>query len=290
MAWSEGQNSKKPAIYGPFLSSCGKNNVVVSPWEEGQFQGAWCEQSYTHQRLITFNFMKQTIGQTLVKVKHTQRLVRDKEDRCIVHISMEMEGFPYADCFIVEVRHVASRSGKQNLIVQVGMHVRFVKGCLFEGKIRNNTGNETSNAQGQLLKRICEGCKEYAVEVTEEDGHSEDSTDESVPSPSKKEVVPNNRSTEVIATNSALQTLLLVLAALFQKYVHPYVPYKYKNIQPTSVGEALMNVRQQIAVLRELSIKSAKKEDQQEVENEILAIERSLNRIEQMNDECLYGT
>ena len=284
VAWSEGQNSKKPAIYGPFLASFGKNNVVVSPWEEGRFQGAWCEQNYTHQRLITFNFMKQTIGQTLVEVKHTQRLIRDKDDRCIVHISMEMKGFPYADCFVVEVRHVASRIGKQDLIVQVGMYVRFVKGCLFEGKIRNNTGTETSNAQGELLKRICEGCKEYAVEVvTEEEDQSDGLTDESIASPSNGEVAPTNRSTKVIEANSAVQTILLLLATLFRKYVLPYLPYEYKYIQPNTVDEALKDVRQRITVLRELSMKSFKEEEQQEVKNEILAIEKSLTRIEQMN-------
>lgn len=304
MAWSEGENSTKPPLYAPFLTSCGKDNIVVSHWEEKPCTGDWCEQSYTHQRLINFNFMKQTIGLTLVEVKHTQRLYRDNDDRCIVHISMEMKGFPYADCFVVEVRHVASRHGKKDLIIEVGMHVRFLKSCLFEGKIRNNTGSETSNAQAELLKRICEGCKEYAVETEEEspDGeaeeeshdneveednhHDEDNEQENskvVPLSNGTAAVPISRSTELTeANNSILHTVLLALASLFQKYVQPYVPYSYKPIQPTSVDETLKVIRSQIDVLKDVSVKSVKEEDQEEVKKEILAIEKRLENIEKI--------
>ena len=310
MAWSEGEKSTKPPIYAPFLTSCGKDNVVVSHWEEKPCTGDWCKQSYTHQRLIKFNFMKQTIGQTLVEVKHTQRLYRDNDDRCIVHISMEMKGFPYADCFVVEVRHVASRHGNKDLILEVGMHVRFLKGCLFEGKIRKNTGNETSKAQAELLKRICEGCKEYAVEIEEEshDGEAEeeshdneveeenhdddDDEDNEQENSTTREValssngtaaVPISGSSELTeANNSTLRTVLLVLASLFQKYVQPYVPYSYKPIQPTSVDETLKVIRCQIGVLKDVSLKSVKEEDREMVKKEILAIEERLEKIEKI--------
>ena len=94
--WSEGQNCDKEAMYGPFLQKQGKNNVVVSPWESGVFEGEWCGEKYTEERLVTFSFMKQTIGQTLVEVKHTQRCRRIENDQCIVQIKMGMKGFPYA--------------------------------------------------------------------------------------------------------------------------------------------------------------------------------------------------
>ena len=281
VAWSEGRNSTKPPIYAPFLESCGKNNIVVSDWEEGQFTGDWCEETYTNQRVITFNFMKQTIGQTLVEVKHTQRLVRDKGDRCVVHISMEMKGFPYADCFVVEVRHVASRHGVRDLDVQIGMHVRFLKGCLFEGKIRNNTGNETSKAQLELLRRVVDGCNDYAVDV---EGESYDSEpDESNVTLTHGEALATNRSTDLSeAKNSAIKALLLVLASLFQKYVLPYVPYKHEEIQPTSVDECLEDVRKRIGVLKSVSLSSVKQEDRTNVQREIGMIEVSLFNIERM--------
>ena len=79
-------------MYGPFLEGQGKNNVVVGPWESGEFRGDWCGEDYTQERTVTFNFMKQTIGQTLVEVKHTQRCRRVANDRCIVQIKMEMKG------------------------------------------------------------------------------------------------------------------------------------------------------------------------------------------------------
>ena len=80
-------------MYGPFLESQGKNNVTVQEWKSGQqFEGEWCRESYTEQRVVSFNFMKQTIGQTLVEVKHTQQFRRVGDDQIIVQIKMEMKG------------------------------------------------------------------------------------------------------------------------------------------------------------------------------------------------------
>jgi hypothetical protein len=236
--------------------------------------------------------MKQTIGQTLVEVKHTQRLVRCNDDRCIVHISMQMKGFPYADCFVVEVRHVASRYGARDLIIEVGMHVRFVKGCLFEGKIRNNTGKETSTAQLELLRRIVEGSTEYAVEVEGESDSEEPEkpmyNEDIIPSPVNDKVngeaTTISRSAELSeAKNSALKTLLLVLASLFQKYFQPYTSYKYSEIQPTSVSECLDYVHQRIGVLKDVCLVSVHEELREEVLTEIAKIEESLKKIERMS-------
>ena len=41
-----------------------------------------------------------------------------------------LKGFPYADCFVVEVRHVASCVGDNDLQIQIGMFVRFLKVCM----------------------------------------------------------------------------------------------------------------------------------------------------------------
>jgi len=282
VAWSEGQNSTKPPIYASFLTSCGKQNVQVSPWEEGQYKGDWCQQSYTHQRLINFDFMKQTIGQTLVQVKHVQRLLRYNNDRCIVHISMEMKGFPFADCFVVEVRHIATRDGEYDLLVEVGMFVRFIKGCMFESKIRNNTGNETSKAQLELLRRVCEGCKEYAIKAQDEESEPLEEELDVIISSRSDETTTCKRSAELTKATSALHAILLILAPLFQRYVQPYIPYTFKPAQGSSFHEVMQDIRLRISVLKDISLKSVGKEDQEEVKSEILAIEKTLSKIEAM--------
>ena len=118
-------------MYQPFLEKQGKDNVSVSEWKEGDCTGEWCDEQYSKQREVTFNFYKHTIGKTLVDVKHTQMMRRNDSDQCCVQIKMAMSGFPYADCFVVEVRHVASRVGDNDLQIQIGMFVRFLKVCMF---------------------------------------------------------------------------------------------------------------------------------------------------------------
>ena len=51
---------------------------------------------------------------------------------CLIsyHSIIVFKGFPYADCFVVEVRHVASRVGDNDLQIQIGMFVRFLKVCM----------------------------------------------------------------------------------------------------------------------------------------------------------------
>ncbi|KAL3805354.1 hypothetical protein HJC23_009061 [Cyclotella cryptica] len=286
VAWSEGEHCDKPPMYAPFLTSCGKNNVKVNPWEEGKFTGDWCQENYTHQRHVTFNFMKQTIGQTLVEVKHTQRCRRQTNDQCIVHMTLEMKGFPYADCFVVEVRHVASRFGEHDLNVEIGMYVRFVKSCMFEGKIRNNTGAETTKAQTDLMDRIVEGCKPYAIgEPGEPEDAEEEESDllaqDSIPSCDTKVA---QRSTEMSETaRTALHMLIAVFAAFFRNYVQPYIPSEFLQApEPSSVEEALQNVRQRILVLKDISLKSVSKENNAQVCNEIKAIEQSLDNIQRV--------
>ena len=93
VAWSEGVGCDKSPMYQPFLESMDKDNVVVGPWENaGGYKGEWCGETYASQRTVTFQFMKQTIGMTLVNVKHTQRCRRVNDDRCIVQMTLEMKG------------------------------------------------------------------------------------------------------------------------------------------------------------------------------------------------------
>lgn len=89
--------------------------------------------SLTRLQIVTFVFNKQIpfqMGPTLAKVKHTQYCRVEGNDKCIVAMTIEMTGVPYSDCFNVEIRWVATRSGQNDIAVQVGLFVNFVKSTM----------------------------------------------------------------------------------------------------------------------------------------------------------------
>ena len=289
VAWSEGENCDKKPIYGPFLTSCGKNNVVVNSWETepSEYKGEWCGETYTQQRTVTFNFMKQTIGQTLVEVKHTQRCRRTDNNQCIVHMTLEMKGFPYADYFVLEVRHVASRLGENDLQVEIGMFVRFLKSCMMEGKIRKNTGVETTKTQLDLLGRTVEGCKQYAKEV---EGPEEDDEEESTDD--KALLAIKNNTTNIShgpielpePIIRALRMIMMVFVTLFRALVEPYIPPELLNpFPPSTVDEAMESVRARMDLLEEISLKSVTERRKTDIDKEVKVIKKSLSRIEQIS-------
>lgn len=285
VAWSEGENCNKKQIYAPFLTSCGKNDVKVTPWEMGgEIVGDWCGEKYTQQRYVTFNFMKQTIGQTLVEVKHTQRCRRLGNDRCIVQMTLEMKGFPYSDCFVVEVRHVASRVGESDIIVEIGMSVRFLKSCLFEGKIKTNTGAETTKAQLELLRQTVEACKPFVKEAAPgEDGEEDDEMDESVAAGDN--VVGRSPIILPEAVVAVVRMILMVLLTLFRTYVKPFIQPELLNpLPPSSVDEALQDVRTRLDLLENVTLKSVSGKSKQVISRELTSIKQALDRIEDVSN------
>lgn len=285
VAWSEGENCNKKQIYAPFLTSCGKNDVKVTPWEMGgEIVGDWCGEKYTQQRYVTFNFMKQTIGQTLVEVKHTQRCRRLGNDRCIVQMTLEMKGFPYSDCFVVEVRHVASRVGESDIIVEIGMIVRFLKSCLFEGKIKTNTGAETTKAQLELLRQTVEACKPFVKEAAPgEDGEEDDEMDESVAAGDN--VVGRSPIILPEAVVAVVRMILMVLLTLFRTYVKPFIQPELLNpLPPSSIDEALQDVRTRLDLLENVTLKSVSGKSKQVISRELTSIKQALDRIEDVSN------
>ncbi|KAL7493919.1 hypothetical protein ACHAWT_002719 [Skeletonema menzelii] len=276
VAWSEGNDCDKEPIYGPFLTSCGKNDVKVNKWEsrEGGYKGDWCGESYTQQRIVTFNFMKQTIGQTLVSVQHTQRCRRIENDRCILHMSLKMKGFPYADCFVVEVRHVASRVGENDILVEIGLHVRFLKSCLFESKIRTNTTAETTKLQMDLLALIVEGCKSYTKEIA---GDEEDEEEEEVDVEEEFEETAEE-SKDIICDLPFIRFFITLGAKIF---LWPFIKLDlFDPFPPTTVDEALTNVRRRVGLLEKISCDGVTDEQKHRVAKELKAIQASLKNIE----------
>jgi hypothetical protein len=275
VAWSEGHDCDKEPVYGPFLTSCGKNNVKVQPWEskEEGYKGEWCGETYDQQRIVTFDFMKKTIGETLVSVQHTQRCRRIDNDRCIVHMTLDMNGFPYSDCFVVEVRHVASRVGENDILVEIGLFVRFLKSCMFEGKIRTNTTAETTKLQMDLLTLTIEGCKPYAKEVAEndeeEDEEEEEDEDESAEEESK----------DIICDLPLFRFLIRLGAKIF---LWPFIKLDlFDPFPPVTMDEAVTNVRRRVVLLEKISKNDNVNDEQKDVlAKELKAIQASLKKIE----------
>lgn len=155
IAWSEGDGTTTPSLYGSWLVSQEKHNVVVNPWE-----ATVDTDTFTHRRIVTFDFEKTTLGiQSNVQVEHLQQYKLSNE-QCVVHMTISMKGFPYSDCFVVEVCHVASLNANGELEVQIRMNVKFVKASMMEWKIRNNTTAETKKAQLDLYETIKAACLE----------------------------------------------------------------------------------------------------------------------------------
>ena len=95
----------------------------MTPWEaDAAAAGEWCGEAYEERRVVTFSFMKQTIGQTKVEVTHTQRRRREGDDRRVVQIRMEMKG-------AWRVRSDKAREALCVHVVHVNMHI-FTYLCL----------------------------------------------------------------------------------------------------------------------------------------------------------------
>ena len=84
---------------------------------------------FAHQ-VIRFKFKRTThlyIGPPVASVTQTQYLMKDGNDRCIVMMTVEIDGVPYSDSFAVEVRWAARRLKEKNLAIDAGVFVRFIK-------------------------------------------------------------------------------------------------------------------------------------------------------------------
>lgn len=169
IVWSEGNGNDHKPLYGPWLSSCGKNDVVVGQWEKAKdkaFLNEWCGEKYDMKRTVTFNFQG-AFGHP--EVTHTQHCRIEGSDRCVLAMTVRMKGIPFADCFEVEVRWVASRVGAKNLSLDAGLLVNFKKSCMVAGKIRKNTTAETKKAQTDLCETMKRACAAVSGESVVED-------------------------------------------------------------------------------------------------------------------------
>ncbi len=81
-------------------------------------------------QIIKFKFRRTThlyIGPPIAGVTQTQYLMKEGDDRCVVMMTVEMDGIPYSDSFAVEVRWSARRVNQNDIAVDAGVFVRFTK-------------------------------------------------------------------------------------------------------------------------------------------------------------------
>lgn len=63
-------------------------------------------------------------------VTQTQYVLKDGNNRCIVMMTVEMDGIPYSDAFAVEVRWAARRVKDNDIAIDAGVFVRFTKSSM----------------------------------------------------------------------------------------------------------------------------------------------------------------
>jgi len=66
----------------------------------------------------------------VAQVTQTHYCRVESNDKCVVAMTIEMQGVPFSDCFNVEIRWVATRSGKNDCVIQVGLFVNFIKSTM----------------------------------------------------------------------------------------------------------------------------------------------------------------
>mmetsp|Transcript_3490 Transcript_3490/g.6409 ORF Transcript_3490/g.6409 Transcript_3490/m.6409 type:complete len:1355 (+) Transcript_3490:139-4203(+) len=172
LVWSEGNGTDAKPFYGPWLEYMGSHKVKVDDWEVAEkdsdlFVG-WCGEKYSRRRHISFEFTRTThlyIGPPVAGVNQTHYCSIDGNDKCVLAMTVEMEGIPYADCFAVQVRWVARRIGECDIHVEVGVFVDFKKSTMFAKKIKAGTLDETKPVHHKLFNAAKARCTEEGGEA-----------------------------------------------------------------------------------------------------------------------------
>jgi hypothetical protein len=129
--WAEHEETP---LYTKWLESSGKKEVTIQDWKTEPATGPWDGESYDKHRTANFRFTRTThlyTGPPIAEVKHTQ-FCKLTEDKCVLGMQIEMQGIPFADCFNVQIRWVATRMGtEKDLEIQVGLFVNFVKQTVY---------------------------------------------------------------------------------------------------------------------------------------------------------------
>eukprot|EP00980_Cylindrotheca_fusiformis_P023807 scaffold11032_cov122-Cylindrotheca_fusiformis.AAC.8 len=163
--WSEGNRTSEDPFYGPWLEKEGCFDRTVEDWvfadDSGNFVNQWDKESYSQRRSVTFKFRRTThlyMGSPIAVVKQDQFCRVEGGDKCVVAIRVTFDGIPYADTFAVEVRWVATRKGKKDVKIQVGLFVDMLKTSMLTSKIKAGVVTETKSIHNRLFEAVRVAC------------------------------------------------------------------------------------------------------------------------------------
>lgn len=178
-------------FYGPWLEEKGAKKVGVTKWEKKKHDHKYSKETFNMQRVATFDYPRTThlwMGPPMAGVMQTQFCRIDDGSRCIVVMTVEMNGIPYADVFAVEVRWVATNIADKVIEVEVGVAVDMKKSSMFKSQIKSGTEEET----GSIHRGLFESMKKKAKEMGEDMGDDDDDG-----------VVANNSSSQLMIAQAS---------------------------------------------------------------------------------------
>jgi len=189
-AWAE--KPERESFYGSWLEEEECFDISMGEWkfvgEGDKFKNEWCNEEYDQYRLVTFKFNRTThlyIGAPVAFVKQRHFIRVKGNDRCVLAISAEFEGIPYADTFAVEMRWIATRKGADDVQIQVGLFVNFKKKTMFKSQIKAGTIDESKNVHIRLFDAVKKACKSLDGDQSDDDVDVDDDTVEDVATTSK---------------------------------------------------------------------------------------------------------
>jgi len=157
--YQKGWSDKINPLYSPWLERKGSFDVSVTQWEHSDqgFENKWSGERFHQKRIVKFKFKRTThlyIGPPVAGVTQTQYCYKDGDDKCVIMMTVEMDGIPYSDVFAVEVRWAARRVGTNDVAIDAGVFVNFIKSSMFASKIKSGTLIETKPIHLDLFEEI----------------------------------------------------------------------------------------------------------------------------------------
>ena len=133
--YEKGWSDKINPLYSPWLERKGSFDVSVTEWEHSDegFENKWSGERFHQKRIVKFKFKRTThlyIGPPIAGVTQTQYCYKDGDDKCIIMMTVKMDGIPYSDVFAVEVRWAARRVGTNDIAIDAGVFVNFIKSSM----------------------------------------------------------------------------------------------------------------------------------------------------------------
>ena len=177
------------SFYGSWLKEEECFDIGMGEWEiaepQDKFKNEWCKEKYDQQRLVTFKFNRTThlyIGPPVAIVKQRHFIRIEGNDKCILAISADFDGIPYADTFAVEMRWVATRKGTNDALVQVGLFVNFKKTTMLKSQIKSGTIAETKHVHLRLFDAVKRACKNLQDGESDNDNDKDEEVEEEIES------------------------------------------------------------------------------------------------------------